>query len=84
MGSDDSGKQFVVRTLTNSRNVDLKELRERLRAAVAMERVYRDHEGGWSRVSRRLNGSLDHMSTTTLDKGVAGNTLVRLANLVSV
>ena len=54
----------VVRTLNHPHNVDLKELGERLGAAVAMQRVYSDHES-WRRVSRRLNGPLDHMNTTT-------------------
>ena len=36
------------------------------------------------RVSRRLNGTLDHMNTTTWDKGAAGNTDVRGVDLGSV
>ncbi|CAM9745592.1 unnamed protein product, partial [Sphacelaria rigidula] len=84
VGSDSLENPFaVVRTLTHSRNVDLKELGERLGAAVAMRRVYSDHDS-WKRVSRRLNGTLDHMNTTTWDKGEAGNTDVRGVDLASV
>ena len=84
VGSDDLENLFaVVRTLTHSRNVNLKELGERLGAAVAMQRVYSDHES-WRRVSRRLNGTFDHMDTTTWDKGAAGNTDLRGVDLGSV
>ncbi|CAM9909880.1 unnamed protein product, partial [Sphacelaria rigidula] len=84
VGSDGLENLFaVVRTLTNSRNVDLKELGERLGAAVAMEKVYSDHKS-WRQVSRRLNDTLDHMNTSTWDKGAVGNTDVRCVDIASV
>ncbi|CAM9215393.1 unnamed protein product, partial [Sphacelaria rigidula] len=84
VGSDGLENLFaVVRTLTHSRKVDLIDVGKRLGAAVAMERVYSDHEGQ-RRVSRCLNGTLDHMNSTTWDKGAAGNTDVRRVDLASV
>lgn len=47
--------------LTHSRNVDLKELRNRLELAVALERVSKEH-CNWKRGSKRLNGTIDHIN----------------------
>lgn len=81
IGTDGLENLFaVVRTLTHSRNVDLKELGDRLGAAVALERVYKEHQD-WKRASRRLNGTLDHINTASWDTGPAGNSDVREVDL---
>lgn len=54
----------VVRTLTNARNVDGKELGDRLGAAVTLEEIYCKHPG-WAKTSRRLTDSCDHMNVET-------------------
>lgn len=69
VGTDGLENLFaLVRTMTHASNVDAKELADRLGAAVALEEIYNKHPD-WTKVSRRLNGTLDHMNVVTWEKG---------------
>lgn len=69
VGTDGLENLFaLVRTLTHASNVDAKELADRLGAAVALEEIYNKHPD-WTKVSRRLNETLDHMNVLTWEKG---------------
>ncbi|CAM9196785.1 unnamed protein product, partial [Hapterophycus canaliculatus] len=62
----------VARTLTHASNFDTKELGDRLGAAVSLEEIY-ERNPKWKRISKRLNGSLDHMNVRSwLDGGPDG------------
>lgn len=86
VSTDGLENQFAVsRTLTHSSNFDMKEFGDRLGAAMSLEEIYERHPE-WSRISKRLNGSLDHMNVRSwLDGGpdgtAPGNCDVRHANV---
>jgi hypothetical protein len=62
LGTDRLENVFaVLRTISHSRNFDMLELESRVSTASALEEIYSRHPE-WKRVSRRLNGSLDHMN----------------------
>eukprot|EP00904_Undaria_pinnatifida_P013996 jgi/Undpi1/9727/HiC_scaffold_27.g12183.m1 len=77
----------VVRNLTHSSNINGKELRDRLGAAVALEEIYAKHPS-LCRKSRRLSlthlGEIDHMNVRTwAEAGPAGSCDVRSAKVAS-
>ncbi|CAN0258618.1 unnamed protein product, partial [Scytosiphon promiscuus] len=73
----------VTRTLTHARNVDAKELSERFSVAIGVEQVF-EKKPEWKRVSKRLNGTLDHTNPRHWDdNGPANNTDVREVDVSS-
>lgn len=82
IGTDGLENVFALaRTLTHSSNFNLKELCDRLGAAVALEDIYAAHPD-WKRISKRLSGSLDHMNVRSwLERGSEQNCNIRTVDV---